>query len=327
MKYLLSRSLRSFSVVAPPFLYGTRNPLVAGLIRTNDEISEESKKMLHKYFFSQCKLIDSSAHQVEAVEVVSDDSVHRSHDPTHIEAGVGVIIKSLARLANMEIPCAIVMNCMHVGVRNNFKNYHSNQARVMCQYNAEKWIENDMNGRGLVISVSSDEACQPSESEGYMEMATVKRSAIVHHKQSKSSLTMEEIPLEEKEEIFSNHLRIPILSTKTYGLVDKETDALLCGFSLIEGNKSTCIDPFVTTDCPEGMEHEMMEMAASKYGIFHMEYCSNDKFIDNLFKNEGETITLSALPIGLTENEQTVIMKRPWITSGLFSHLRGQLIT
>jgi hypothetical protein len=310
---------RLFSVVAPPFLYGIRNPLVAGIIRQNDEISTESKKMLNKHFFA--RIGGDATPIVEAVEVVSDDSMHRSHDPTHIEAGVGVIVKTIAHLPRTReaVPCAIVMNCMHVGVRNDFKNYHANQARVMCEHYAESWVQDE--GRGLVVSVGSDVT-----SEGYMHI-TDSRTCKLQPVEDQENLTLEPVSSDEKSEIFSTHFTLtePSTSVETVGLVDIESDTLICGASL--HGKKMLTDPFITTDCPAGKEVEIMGILARKLGRVELEFCGNDRFIDSLFPVTSDSVSLSVLPMGLSVEDQENLLRYPWVTGGIFNHLRHQLIS
>ena len=301
-------------IVTPPYLYGSRSPLVAGIIRRNDEISEESKRVLEKSFFSKNDFLLSKVH-VDAFEVVSDESVHRAHDPTHLEAGVGVTVSTRIKIGNREIPCAIVMNCLHVGVRNDFKNYHANQARLICQ----DFALDTVGDCGLVLSVGDNVIKDP-----FRETCRIVRVNMKVGPRSEESLyAIEKISDLEKIDIFARFITFPDLheSLESFALVDK-TDVVICGISRVPGT-SGFTDAFVTMDCPTGSEKRMIELLASKImqgKSSSLEFATSDKHIAPLF-DQSQSVSVSAMPVGLTNTEQEIILRNPMLTSGSFHHL------
>ncbi len=307
------------NIVAPPFLYGTRNPLVAGIIRTNDEISNESKRVLDKFFFQRNPFVTQHV-DVDAHEVVSDDSVHRAHDPTHLEGGVGITLTTKIKLpkSKEEIPCAVVVNCTHVGVRNDFKNYHANQARVVCQAFAEK----NLGDRGIVFSVTDNDQ---SVGDGYLPITRLHKVDPKSQKINSHQYSVEPISHTEKAQIFSQYNTFPSLMTavENFALIDKKSDSIICGISRIpETNKLT--DPFVTLDCPEGNEKSCLgqlvsEVSRSRSAI--LEVSESDRVIFQLFGSETSGLVVHALPIGLTSEEQTSLLRGPLCFSGMLHHM------
>jgi len=302
-------------VVTPPFLYGARSPLVAGIIRRNDEISDESKKVIEKSFFNRNPFLLDRVH-VDAFEVVSDDSIHRAHDPTHLEAGVGITLTTSVKIGDREIPCAVVMNCLHVGVRNDFKKYHANQARLICQDFA---IES-VGVCGLVLSVGDDVI-----SDRFRDISRIGRVHLtLEKKNADTQYAIEKISNEEKRDIFNRYLTFPNVqdSLETISLIDKSSDSVVCGISVVPGT-DRFTDAFVTMDCPSGSERQMIQLLASKITTkrtAYLEFATSDKQNAKVF-GEHDSMPLSAMPVGLTESEQAFIVRNPIVTSGMFHHL------
>ena len=300
-------------VVAPPFMYGNRNPSVSGIIRRNDEISDESKRVLSRTFFGPRSNAWRNIDQIEAVEVVSDESVHRAHDATHLEAGVGVV--ATTRM-NGDLPTSIVLNCTHVGIGNSFKKFHANQARIACIELAEKQLA----GRGLVLSVARlGEG--PLTSDGFMEITRLRCVSIKNRVDSEKYAT-EDLSIDAKRHLFAPYNYMFDIVNGSSVLIHNETDSIVCGATAVSNGLFT--DCFITDDCPRGQEKELIEFFLSRLSGTSLEISSSDELVSRLFSDEtseGEELAVSALPVGLTVEEQNHLLQRPWVFSGLFSHL------
>ena len=323
---MLRRSLARH-IVPPPFLYGTRNPLVTGLIRFNEEISSESKKLLAKSAL-QNPFIDTCL-SVECIEVISDETVMRAEDKNHIEAGAGVLLKTVVKIPNpsgsVQVPCAIVTGYSHVGENNDFQTFHSNQAKIICEHYGEDWIEKE-GGRGVVITVHGE---APQITQDYMQINQVLHADVARDSQPlPSGMTVEELSKKEKLSIFEGYVGFPAYSgsdnLKSFSLV--QHDAILCGVSVFSlGHSLIATDAFITTDCPEGSERDNLNRLIShvsrqlKAKKTQMRYMQTDRLIDQAIMGRQSATMLTALPIGLSDMEQLALIRAPWVTSGLFT--------
>ena len=316
-------------------MYGTRHPRIAGLIRFNEEISHESKRHVFASLFDKNPVVDLLG-PVDTIEVVSDDTVMRSHDRNHIEAGVGVLIKTGLSVPSptgpIEIPCALITNCSHVGATNDCKQFHSNQARVVCEHYGEEWLGT----RGLLVTahrIGGDDAAEISVSEGsavvtelYSVDFPITRVDFTH-----SNLTVESVTARDRINLLSNFVHFPSLlasaSVESFALVDPGVDVVLCGVSTVVCKSGlVATDAYVTVDCPSGTEEEMLGVIISRlasqkgFNRIKLTLSKNDA-ITTIFNPDRlvTQVVLSAVPIALTEMEQRAVMKAPWAMSGLFA--------
>lgn len=302
-------------LVAPPFLYGTRHPLVSGLIRYNEEMSIASKEVLSRLRNAPaCK-----GDEIVGFEIVSDDSVSKAHDKTHIEAGAGIVLKTEIRIPSASnLPCAIVMNFASVGVKNNFSSFHSSQARIYAEQIGEEYLCN----RGVVITQYTNGE-ERQVTEGFADVNTVLRVTLRNDEPSVKDVKMERITAEERNEMMSQYVSFPTRERESFILTNGAGD-VLCGLSC-SGANANFSDPFVTLDCPEGLERKSIEFLAQQIireknlsGKPTLRFAESDGVIANLFK-EGKLVSvLTALPVGLSVTEQQSLVRAPWAISDLF---------
>lgn len=299
---------------------------MSGLIRFNEEISSASKSYLAKSAFKNPFLEDCLA--VDSIEVVSDESVARAEDRTHIEAGVGLLLKTVMRIPTRdgnEVPCAIVPAYSHVGVKNDFQTFHSNQAKIICERYGEEWIEKE-GGRGVVFTVHNE---APQITEGYMQINKVMHADVSHTARDlPAGMNVEPLSKEEKLAMFAGYVCFPSFSNsgnlKSFALI--QNDSVLCGISVyVVGNTLISTDAFITTDCPDLDGKQNLELLISHVSKSlttkraEIRYMQTDKLIGNALKGRASGTMISALPIGLTDNEQLALIRAPWATSGLFT--------
>jgi hypothetical protein len=329
-------------VVAPSFLYGSRLPQLTGLIRFNEQISVESKNKLSKTFFDRSNFAKMDGIGIiESIEVVSDETVHLSHDRNQIEAGVGLLLKTAIHLPQgSTVACGIVMNFTHVGENNDNRNYHANQAKAACEHLAREWVSKTTSEPkphgGLVVTAHHVSDEQPIQlSEGYISVNDIRRFTVhATHSPLQNHLTIEPISSEEKQVMLSPFVHLPFLSTsaclESFGLCDTKRDTLLCGVSVLKtphGN-IRAVDPFVTTDCPTKEEKVLLTSLVSELAKRNrvrkcdIEYSGTDRLLRSIFQHDlpesTSPIVFSALPIGLQPAEEEAIRRAPWALSGLF---------
>lgn len=325
------------NVVPPPFLFGRRLPQVSGVIRANEELSEESKTVLLKSFFAKFPFSNHNVAEIDSFEIVSDDTLSLAHDRDHIEAGAGLVVKTAVNIPSrssgedgLVLPCGIVTHCSHIGANNDNQNYHSNQAMAVCQHFAEDWIiKGNTQPQGLIITAHSVSEQHPLQlSPGYIPVNEVCRYT-VQAEPSESHLVIK--PLTDKVDILKETLHFPLVvncpSLESFGLIDNTY--LLCGLSILRtSSRLLAVDPFVTTDCPSGEEKHLLTklvgQLAKRNGFksCDIQYSGNDKFLSSILAPQSTTsnhsIVFSALPIGLDHTQQQAIIRTPWALSGLF---------
>ena len=282
-------------------MHGVRLPTIAGLIRFNDEVSEEAKRVvLPKFFLGP---------NTELVEVVSDDTAARSHEREHIESGAALWSKMKAGTT----PVAFVFGAQSIGPTNQNKEYHANQARVAAQTFAEDWLI--QNGGGLVVIAGNTSLSDP---QMHAINSLVLVDSIVDDKKD-GIWKFEEMKRNEKFAIFSPFIQFDHFDvSETADMRESKSFALTDGDILLGGMtemKDYLTDVFVTTDCPEGMEKSVIKYMQKilKKPII---YSSNDLYLHKLLNGE-KCITFSALPVGLPISVQKELSTKPWLSSSI----------
>lgn len=321
---MLRLSLSARSVVPPPFLYGIRNPLVSGVIRFNEDISSESKKVLMNEFFNRDNpFVDEI--DTDSIEIVSDDTLPRAHDRNHVEAGAAVLIKtSMSLPTGSTVPCAITWRFVGVGANNDCHLFHSNQARVIGEFYGKKFIGD----RGVVLTVHPVESGEVSLSEGHDVVNEILESQLSTNFPIPAYLTVEELPIPERCAIYTPYIHFPsVLASqhlRSFALIDSKTDAILCGFNAVSlAGRTVATDAYVTSDCEIGSERAMIETLASKVAQLTrarriaLRFSKTDTMLGPLFDSAEVKAVISGVPLGLTWQEQQAVLRAPWITSGL----------
>ena len=279
---LLLRKLRLS--VLPPFMYGNRSPLVSGLIRFDDEVSTEAKRM---YF--------GRSDEEHIVEVVSDDSVARSTDPDHIEAGAGLWRSS-----------GIAYGFLPVGTSNNDRTYHAAQARLVAQQCCEDAL--DESG-GLAVTIDHTPHVL---SPGYKRLNVLLSVDIprVHA----PGYEIETTPLSELSQFQFALAKQP---RDIVHFVCKFNNTLYGGVSQTDKKFS---DPFITTDCPED---EAIRVLSALCKGKHLYYSSNDKYMHSILSKytTSQKLEISAIPINMDQQKQNFVLKTPWLASSLLQFL------
>jgi len=317
-------SRRLSSIVPPPFLYGHRHPLIAGLIRFDDEISNEAQRVLQTAVFSQNNFFSKiSTDAVRLVEIVSDETVSKSHNRTLIESGTGVMIKTTLTLPGTEkIPVGISLGFHGVGISNDSKQYHGNQVRTFSNEFLTDSIS-ETNNSGIVLichDVSDADNNTIDLLPGHEIVAEILDAPIRSSSTSNdtSSYSLVELSSEECAEIYAPCVQFgrELDDTKFLALRSAEGD-LICGGSVTANKILT--DPFVTLDCPEGEEKRILEIFSKKFiGAKKIVFSSSDKFTANLFPNENVRYVVSAKPVGdITDEQFSLLQRRPWVLQGL----------
>ena len=322
----------------PPFLFGRRLPQVSGVIRANEELSQESKAVLVKSFFAKFPFSNHNVAEIDSFEIVSDDTLSLAHDRDLIEAGAGVVLKTAVHIPSRSsseengvvLPCGIVTHCSHIGANNDNQNYHSNQAMAVCQHFAEEWIikGNQEQPQGLIIISHSVSEQHPLQlSHGYIPVNEVCRYTV--QAETSESLVIQQLP--DKNDILKQTLHFPLVlscpSLESFGLIDNTY--LLCGVSILRTSFGLlAVDPFVTTDCPSGQEKHLLTTLVGQlakrngFKTCDIQYSGNDKFLSSILAPQStrsnHSIVFSALPIGLDHTQQEAIVRTPWALSGLF---------
>ena len=315
-------SRRFSSVVPPPFLYGHRHPLIAGLIRFDDEISEEARRVLQTSVFSENKFFSKiNPHAVKLVEIVSDETVSKSHDRTLIEAGTGTMIKTAIKFPGRSdhIPCGISLGFRGVGISNDAKLYHANQVRTFTN----EFVTENISDGGFVVTcheISEDEnvidLLPGHEIVGEVLEVFLRGGAKIP---DNSEYKIVELTGDDFEQIYDPCVRFnsQIDNLRFLGLC-ADNGTLICGGSVTSEN--ILVDPFVTLGCKEGEEKLMLEIFAKNLlGTKKIVFSSSDKFIANLFPEKNVRYVVSAKPVGdeISDEIFSLLKRRPWVLRGL----------
>ena len=303
----------------PPFLYGIRNPLVSGLIRFNEDISKEAKRVITTEYFNKT-LVDLD--DCDTIEVVSDDSVARADDPTHIEAGVGVVVKTSISTGPEQpvVPCGIVSASKPVGERNNSMLFHANQAKTICEYYAREYVGD----RGIILLVKNDGEKLILENNLFKYNFMQKINNFFSQKNEINEFKIDKI---NNYSFLSNYIHFPT-SLSLHALIDRSDNIVCGGKCLVEDRKLIITDPFVTMDCMEGSEKESFILFAQKVmqcrefartNSATVRYVDNDRIMTDIFgKDESRVISRFSLQtVGFSPQEDEVLRRRPWLTSGI----------
>lgn len=308
-------------MVVPPFMSGIRNPLVAGLIRFNEDVSAEAKKVL------------SRASQSECLEVVSDDTLRRAHDRHHIEAGAGLLTKTFLSLGTdrKSIWCAVAHGFVPVGVNNDSKEFHANQARIVAEYYGEEWVKEAGGGVVVTAHASADDDSQRIVlSDGFQ---VVNELVEVTDMPASSSLANDIKFVRALDGLLSEEfltLGEPQPNSLCHFVLKKSDESIIGGISVCE-KTGNIIDPFITTDCPEGTEWQMLSavvgLASKESRIRKPKFflSTNDKYLHQLLRGSGASIVprvvFSALPLNMNMEDQKQLRRLPWLSSSLLRFL------
>ena len=314
-------SRRFSSVVPPPFLYGHRHPLIAGLIRFDEDISDEAQRVLQTAVFSQNNFFSKiSPDAVRVVEIVSDETASKSDNRTLIEAGTGVMIKSSLTLpAGEKLPCGISLGFHGVGISNDAKNYHANQVRTFSnEFLTDSIVENS-SGIVLTCHEISDDENTIDLLSGHEIVTEILERSVKSSNIDSSRYSLVELSTDEVRELYAPCIRFDceIDGVKFYGLRSEE-GLLICGGSLTL--QTILSDPFVTLDCPEGDEKNILELFSKKFlGAKKIVFSSSDKFMANLFADADVRYVITGKPVGegISSEQFSLLQRRPWVLGGL----------
>jgi len=261
------------------------------------------------------KLIVKNEESVKMIEIVSDDTVGRSHNRTLIEAGAGMIIEGLELAVDGgnvgDVGCSISFGFTGIGMSNHSKEYHANQVKVY----ASEYLA-DLHAAHVILS------CQVPDdiidlAPGHEFLTEIVRAPLSSNSSSVESWKLTPMDRSEYMRIFSPFNKFskpPVDGLNFFSIIDG--DNVICGGALT--SDGDLVDPFVTMDCPEGFEINALNFLGSCLRVKSLYYSSNDKFIDSLFSKREIRYVVSYRAVGIDDPETLYLIgKRPWIFGGL----------
>ncbi len=289
------------SVVAPPFMYGTRHPEITGLIRVNEDISPIARTVLFEKYLKFFPSIIPE--HVDLVEVVTDNCM--GLQANYIQSGAGILLKSSVTVIGISVPCGIGFGFEGIGEFNSRKNFHSIQARTVVQTRIEEWLQ-PMGGLGIVHVPDGDIR------EMQAPLLRMEKSALNPFENAK----MEQVSPKETCELFS-HYCVFENASPTYALVDG--DRVIAGASVrtLRGIH-VLTNPFVSTDCEPGKERLAFQtlslLLAKELGLnpTSIRFTSNDPMMRSLYPDASIATSYAAMCVGVAPPIEAALTRRPW---------------
>ena len=332
--FILRRNFLSFSsqIVTPPFLYGNRHPRIAGLIRFDDDLSLEARRVLQNGLLWKNKFFSKiNPNSVKFIEIVSDDTVGKSNDPNLIESGTGAIISTDVKFPNQtkNFSCGIAIGFEGVGIYNDSKQYHANQVKTYAnEFFLETPPTNADNARLILSCLEISEDNTVDLLPNHQVLTEVVEVVIPRQKRISNR---ENYKLKQLEETMYNEIYSPCIifanqindseETKFIGMYDLDEKNLLCGGTIVEG-ENLLVDPFVTFDCPEGKETEIFSIFANLANVKKLIFSSSDKFMTKLVGSGDVRYVVSGQVLsenGDDEQFVSLLQRRPWVLRGLLT--------